>query len=183
MMIRMADADHATRRALLDAGVLVAERDGWAAVSINSVVTAAGVAKGTFYVHFATRQAFAAALIRRFFEATMTAVLAAIEGRPAGRERLLRGSIVYLDECLSQRGAKVMLTSARGDPEVAEDSRLINEAAASLIARDLTAMGWKSPQLAARLFLAMLVEAALIEMQLGRRAPSVRTALHAYLGR
>lgn len=183
MMSRMADADHATRRALLHAGLRVAERDGWAAVSINSVVTAAGVAKGTFYVHFATRQAFVAALVRSFFEATMKAVLAAIEGRPAGRERLVRGSVVYLDECLDQRGAKVMLTSARGDPEVAEDSRAISEAAVSLIAADLAAMGWKSPRLAARLFLAMLIEAALIEMQEGRRKPSVRVALHAYLGR
>ena len=41
-----------TREALLDAGVALAEEHGLAGVSVNMVVARAGVAKGTFYVHF-----------------------------------------------------------------------------------------------------------------------------------
>ena len=45
-------AGQRTREALLDAGAVVAERDGLAGLSVSAVAEAAGVAKGTFYVHF-----------------------------------------------------------------------------------------------------------------------------------
>ena len=43
------------REALLDAGAALAEEHGLAGVSVNMVVARAGVAKGTFYVHFKDR--------------------------------------------------------------------------------------------------------------------------------
>jgi AcrR family transcriptional regulator len=46
-----------TREALLDAGAALAEEHGLAGVSVNMVVARAGVAKGTFYVHFSGRAA------------------------------------------------------------------------------------------------------------------------------
>ena len=70
-------AGRRTREALLDAGVAVAEEQGLAGLSVNRVVARAGVAKGTFYVHFADRDGFVDALHSRFH--------ARVEGAVAGR--------------------------------------------------------------------------------------------------
>src|ERR1700751_6027937 len=69
-----------TREALLDAGVAVAARDGLAGLSVNRVVDEAGVAKGTFYVHFADREAFVDALHARFHERVEQAAARATGG-------------------------------------------------------------------------------------------------------
>src|SRR5262245_54238783 len=79
---------HRTREALLDAGVAVAELHGLAGMSVNRVVAQAGVAKGTFYVHFADREAFVDALHGRFYARVGEAVAAAVGEAPPGPERL-----------------------------------------------------------------------------------------------
>ena len=42
----------AVRKALYEAGIGLIERDGYDAVSVDQIVAAAGVAKGTFFNHF-----------------------------------------------------------------------------------------------------------------------------------
>ena len=70
--VEMMSADtatsHRTLELLLDAGVKVAEEHGLAGLSVNRVVAEAGVAKGTFYVHFTDRNAFIDALHERFHD-------------------------------------------------------------------------------------------------------------------
>jgi len=51
-----------TREALLDAGAVLAEEHGLAGASVEMVVSRAGVARGTFYVHFKDRAAFVDAM-------------------------------------------------------------------------------------------------------------------------
>jgi AcrR family transcriptional regulator len=51
-----AERSEATRARLLQAARDVFERRGYAAASVSDVVAAAGVARGTFYVHFATKR-------------------------------------------------------------------------------------------------------------------------------
>src|SRR5438309_11809579 len=77
-----------TRELLLAAGVAVAGREGLAGLSVNRVVAEAGVAKGTFYVHFADREAFVDALHKRFHERVLAAVAEATEGVAPGAEQL-----------------------------------------------------------------------------------------------
>ena len=74
-----------THDSLLDAGVAIAEEHGLAGLSVNRVVAAAGVAKGTFYVHFDTREEFVDALHARFHARVQAAVREATEGLPPGR--------------------------------------------------------------------------------------------------
>jgi hypothetical protein len=50
---------------------------------------------------------------------------------------------------------------------------------AQLAQASLRAMGMTSPSVSARLFVAMTSEAALIEMEAGRRVKSARDAIHA----
>src|SRR3954466_13104938 len=99
-------AGRRTREALLDAGVGVAEAQGLAGLSVNRVVAAAGVAKGTFYVHFADREAFVDALHERFHERVRRAVAEATADVPPGAEQLVRGAEAYLDVCLDDRAVK-----------------------------------------------------------------------------
>src|SRR5215218_6199261 len=107
---------HRTREALLDAGIAVAEQHGLAGLSVNRVVAAAGVAKGTFYVHFADREAFVDALHERFHSRVEAAVTAATAALPAGAERIATGAEAYLDVCLVDRAVKALALEARSDP-------------------------------------------------------------------
>ena len=107
-----APTTHPTRAVLLDAGVVVAEKHGLAGLSVNLVVAQAGVAKGTFYVHFADRDAFIDALHERFHDHVRDALTAATSGVPPGVERIVRGAEAYLDVCLADRGVKALAVEA-----------------------------------------------------------------------
>ena len=152
-----------TREALLDAGAALAEQHGLAGVSVNMVVARAGVAKGTFYVHFADRGAFLAALHRRFFELAAEGVAAATADLPPGRERLLRGILAYLDVSLRHHGVKALLLEARNDPTVADRVAARTADFSALSEPDLRAMGWSDAAGAARLVAAMSAELSVTE--------------------
>ncbi|HEY6014490.1 MAG TPA: helix-turn-helix domain-containing protein, partial [Candidatus Limnocylindrales bacterium] len=66
---RHRDRREATRRTLLDAAMRVFSAKGVAATSVDDIVRAAGLAKGTFYLYFATKDeavdAVAAAMVER----------------------------------------------------------------------------------------------------------------------
>lgn len=170
-----------TRQALVDAGIAVAERGGLAGLSVNAVVAEAGLAKGTFYVHFADRGAFIDALHLQFYARVGDAVAHAVEHLAPGPLRLARGIDAYLDACLADRGIKALLLETRSDAHltttIAERERLF----AHLAAPSLKTMGWQDPDIAARLFVAMTFEAALAELEAGRRLPTVRRTLERFV--
>ena len=175
-------AAHRTRDALLDAGVAVAERDGLAGMSVNRVVAEAGVAKGTFYVHFADREAFVDALHERFYGRVDEAVAAATRDAAPGPERLLSGAVAYLDTCLADRGVKALLLEARGDGAGSGRAAEREERFMQLSAPGFAAMGWRDAKVAARLFVRMISEGALLELEAGRRLPAVRRTLARFVG-
>lgn len=170
-------AGRRTRAALIAAGAAVAERHGLAGLSVNAVVEHAGLAKGTFYVHFADRDAFVDALHQEFYGRVGEAVTRAVEHLAPGPLRLARGIDAYLDACLADRAIKALLLETKSDAHltttIAERERLF----ARLAAPSLRAMGWRDPEVAARLFVAMTSEAALLELEAGRRLPGVRHTL------
>jgi len=84
-----------------------------AGLSVNMVVARAGVAKGTFYVHFKDRSAFVDAMHERFHASVQEAMAKAIAGMPPGAERIYRSSEVYLDVSTGQSGRQ---GARAGDP-------------------------------------------------------------------
>jgi AcrR family transcriptional regulator len=171
-----------TRDALLDAGTVIAERHGLGGLSVNQVVAEAGVAKGTFYVHFEDREAFVDALHARFHARVQEAVAAATADIPPGAERLLRGADAYLDLCLADRGVKALTLEARaggtlGDAMAERVDRFTRTAAPSF-----RAMGWADASASAQLFTAMTSEISGREFEAGRRLPAPRRALRRFLG-
>jgi TetR/AcrR family transcriptional regulator, transcriptional repressor for nem operon len=173
---------HRTREMLLDAGVAVAEEHGLGGLSVNRVVARAGVAKGTFYVHFADRAAFVDALHARFHARVQHAVAGAIADVPAGAERIVRGADAYLDVCLQDRAVKALALEARSDPELTASMSARHDRFASAAVPSFKAMGWPDAPAAAQLLAAMTSEIAIRELDAGRRLPAARRALRRFLG-
>jgi TetR/AcrR family transcriptional regulator, transcriptional repressor for nem operon len=170
-----------TREGLLDAGVAVAEEDGLAGLSVNRVVAAAGVAKGTFYVHFADRATFVDALHQRFHDRVREAVAAATADVPRGAERIACGAEAYLDVCLADRAVKALSLEARSDPDLSEGMAKRHERFAATAVPSFRAMGWPDATAAAQLVAAMTAEIAVRELEAGRRLPAARRALRRFL--
>jgi AcrR family transcriptional regulator len=168
---------HPTREALLDAGVALGDEHGLTQVAVDHIVREAGVAKGTFYVHFADRGSFLVAIHQRFHDQLEAAVRTATTGMAPGHDRLVAGATAYLDACLDQRGVKSVLLEARSDPAVAVEVARRNRMAAEGAAADLAALGMRSPEAAARLFVALVAEAALVELEVGHHDPDTRQAV------
>jgi AcrR family transcriptional regulator len=171
-----------TREALLDAGVALAEEHGLAGVSVNMVVARAGVAKGTFYVHFKDRAAFVDAMHARFHARVEATVAGAVAGLPPGAERLYRGLETYLDVSLANRGVKALSLEARSDPTVQGSMADRRDRLAAAGVADLQAMGWDDAEAAAQLLAAMTREISVLEFDAGRRLPASRRALKRFLG-
>jgi AcrR family transcriptional regulator len=172
---------HRTREVLLDAGVAVAEEQGLAGLSVNRVVEEAGVAKGTFYVHFRDRASFIDALHERFHRRVQDAVATATAEVPLGGELILRGANAYLDVCLADRAVKALAVEARSDPSLRESMAARHDRFATQAIPSFKAMGWSDATAAAQLFAAMTSEIAIRELDAGRRLPGPRRVLRRFL--
>jgi AcrR family transcriptional regulator len=104
-----------TRAALLRAGAdLLAERS-IEAIPVNDIVDRAGVAKGSFFNHFADKDDFAAAIAADIRRAIEGRVGVANEGVGDPAMRVGRGVCAYVDFALSQpREARIMLRASAG---------------------------------------------------------------------
>lgn len=177
----MADANHPTRAKLLEAGLALAEDHALTALSIEDIVSTAGVAKGTFYVHFPDRGSFFVALYERFNDQVRRQMRQAVEGLPPGRERLEKAANAYLDGALTVAGVRAMLGNGLGDPAMAEHIVSTNDRFARTAVGDLEAMGRTHPLASARLFVAMTAQVALLERMQNEADPELRAALSEYL--
>ncbi len=147
----------------------VAERDGLAGLSVNSVVGKAGVAKGTFYVHFADRAAFVDAIHARFHDRVLAAVAQATAQTKPGPERIVRGVEAYLDMCLADRAVKALALEARRTRALTASMPARHERFAAAACPSFKAMGWPDAKAAAQLLAAMTSEIAIRELEAGKR--------------
>ncbi|MFM7270921.1 MAG: TetR/AcrR family transcriptional regulator [Actinomycetes bacterium] len=170
-----ADESHPTRHDLLDAAGALVDRDGFDALSISEVTREAGLAKGTFYVHFGDRAELLVELHRRFHDDLYAAIEAATTALPPGPARARTRVTAFLDGCRRQRGVRAMLLQARSEPAVIDEVRRRNDRTARLLAEDLEAVEY--PLETARLLVAATAETALQELTAGRALPRLRAAL------
>jgi AcrR family transcriptional regulator len=171
-----------TRTNLIETGLVLAEDLGLEGLSVNAVVAAAGVSKGTFFHHFPDRVSYLVALHRRFHDALFEEVTAVIGDLEPGRGRLAAAARVYLDACLRDRGVKALLLEARGHLPIADEVMRRNRMNVDVVAADFAALGRSHPRDAARLWVAATAECALIELERGRRVNGARAALRDLVG-
>lgn len=171
-----------TREALLDAGEAVAESHGLSGLSVNRVVAEAGVAKGTFYVHFDRRAAFVDALHERFHSRVENAVAAETAGIAPGADWLITAVEAYLDACLKERAVKALALEARSDPVLNASIRARLDRVVAVAVPSFKAMGWPDAGAASQLLAAMTAEVAVRELEAGRKLPAARRSLRRFLG-
>ena len=99
-----------TRSALVRAGADLLAIRPIDAIPVNDIVEAAGVAKGSFFNHFADKEAFAAAIaaeIRQEVEERVTAANAEIDDAAV---RMVRANCVFVQFALAEpKRAKIMV--------------------------------------------------------------------------
>jgi TetR/AcrR family transcriptional regulator, transcriptional repressor for nem operon len=170
-----------TREVLIETGLRLAETTSLAGLSINLLVEEAGVAKGSFFHHFGERSAYLLALHREFHDRIFTEIFDAVDGMDPGAERILAASHTYLDACLRHRGVRALLLEARAERKIADEIRARNQATAEFFKIDFQVMGLPHPYESALLWIGLVVEAALIELDAGSRQPAIRAAISGFL--
>ncbi|WP_067859756.1 TetR/AcrR family transcriptional regulator [Nocardia shimofusensis] len=165
------------RRALLNAGRSLLAGSDLTRLSVNSVTTAATMAKGSFYQHWRSREDYIRALHEIFHDELFDKVQQQVAGWPPGAERLATGIAAYLDGCLAEPATKALLVQARTEAGLSEEVARRNQQAAQLLTADLAAIGWRDPEPLAVLLVAAIAETALIELADGRRRDDMRTAI------
>lgn len=170
-----------TRTALIEAGLRLAEETGLEALTADVVVGEAGVSKGTFFHHFGDRPSYLIALHRHFHDALRDEVLAADPDAAPGRDRVVAMSTAYLNSCLRHRGVKALLLEARGSAILGDEIVRRNAESASLLRPDFVALGRQYPTESARLWVALVAECALVELERGSRNQRARRALFRFL--
>ncbi len=171
-----------TRGALLKAGEIVAERDGLSGLSVGAVVDEAGVAKGTFYLYFDDRESFIDALHQRFYSQVTEAVSRAVAELPPGRELLLAAIEAYLDVCLANHAVKALVFETRAQSTLTTTMEDREALFAKLAQPSMRAIGMTPAHISARLIVALTSEAALIEMEAGRKVAGARKSIRTLLG-
>jgi len=170
------------RATLLTAGMVVAEREGLQRLSINAVVEEAGMAKGTFYRHFANRHTYLVALYRQFFTLISARVAEAIRDMPPGPDRLAVSVDAFLDACLHSCGTEAFMLQAQSDPGLRTEIVQRREGFLAASRPDMVAVGWSDPDAASMLKVAMVREICIAELDTRAPRTDLRAAAKAMLG-
>ncbi|MFG1711125.1 TetR/AcrR family transcriptional regulator [Nonomuraea sp. M3C6] len=178
----MRTRDPDTKRAtLINAGLTLAEEGGLGRLSVDKIVVAAGVAKGSFFHHFGNRAGFLTELHRRFHDRLAERIDQAIAELPPGRERLHAGIRAYLDGCRADRAVRALLVEARAESDVLAEVARRNDQFTHLVAPDFAAMDRRYPEAAAGLLVTMAAEVAVAESAADAALPELRAALLDYV--
>ena len=108
-MARQAERREATQAAILEVAMRRFGEAGFAAVTIDEIAAAAGVAKGAVYHHFASKEA----LFEAVFERASAQLAAEVRDRSVGAKdvlaRLVEGSRLYFEACAKPPYGRILL--------------------------------------------------------------------------
>src|SRR6201999_1199099 len=86
------------RRRLLAAGLDLVHARGFAASGVKDITDAAGVPKGSFYAYFASKEAFAAAILEHYWSDIETRLLPILSDDGPAQRRITRFFHALTDE-------------------------------------------------------------------------------------
>lgn len=171
-----AGGNHPTRLELLNAATELAAAKGIDALTVSAITSAAGHAKGTFYVHFDDRTELIVELHRQFHDDLFASIEQRTSRLAPGQDRARARIESFLDGCRARPVVRAMLFGSRALPEIIEQVENRNTQAASSLADDLRA-STTHPGETAQLLVIATIEVARQELSKGRRLPRLRSAL------
>ena len=169
------------RSELLDAGRRLCEKHRLSEIGAVEICRNAQLVQAAFETQFTDFDDYLIALQQQFMTELRDAIVAATLSLPAGLPRFRAGAAAYLEGCLERRALRNWLVEARMRPRVFEGLLKQNQTYLVLLGLEFAAFGAAHPPAAARLFLAMLNEAALLEQVAGRAQAEVREMLWDFL--
>ncbi len=172
------------RDRLLAAGPSLCEQYSFQELSEARICAAANVSAAAFQAAFGgSILTYVNALQQQFMDGLRDRILKVTTGTSTGMTRLQLACEAYLAGCLEARPLRAWLIEARALPEVAAGLRRQNQVYWAVMGLELKSLGWPHPEAAARLFLAMINEASVVEHRAGQPVAAVRDALWDFLQR
>jgi len=98
-MATQTERRHATVAAIEMAAKALFEAHGFSATTIDAIVGKAGVAKGAFYHHFASKEAIFERVLDSTLKSLAREVMASARPEDSPTDRLVRGLRVYMQTC------------------------------------------------------------------------------------
>lgn len=177
-----AGGNHPTRLELLHAATELAVTEGIDALTVSAITSAAGHAKGTFYVHFEDRTELIVELHRQFHDDLFASIERRTSRFAPGPDRARARIESFLDGCRARPVVRAMLLESRTLPEIIDQVEERNTQAASALDEDLRTSTTHHRE-TAQLLVSATIEVARQELSKGRRLPRLRSALFALLPR
>ncbi|MFI9384333.1 TetR/AcrR family transcriptional regulator [Kutzneria sp. NPDC052558] len=177
-----------TRSALTAAARELFASRGYAAVSTDEIVRAAGVTRGALYHHYADKQALFEDVFEQL-EAEMSAEISdAFSGAPDHLSAMAAGVTLFLDICQRPAVLRIALTDAPAvlgwsrwrEIEARHGLRLVTATLSAAVADGLIAT--PSVEALAQLVLSAVIESALMIANGADRAPTQQALMTLLLG-
>ncbi|MEU9122244.1 helix-turn-helix domain-containing protein [Streptomyces sp. NPDC048506] len=168
-----APSDNGTRQRLTaqdwaDAALVAIGEGGLAAVAVEPLAARLGTTKGSFYWHFANRDALIEAALERWEELRTEAVITEVEAEPDPAERLRRLLTKATDRS-ARDTLEVSLLATAAQPKVAAALARVTERRIGYLASVFTELGFDEDEARRRGLLAYT--AYLGHTQLGHAVP------------
>lgn len=116
-----------TRRKLVQAGLKMIHAEGYAATGVQSIVESADVPKGSFYNHFASKEAFAAEVIDAYFDRGRDKLRAILDNNDTPALERLKAYFDDLIETFRANGFAKGCLLGNTSAEVADHSAIMRE--------------------------------------------------------
>lgn len=126
---------------------------------------------------FGTLDAYLVELQRRFDRRVIDHVVAITSGSRPGLMRVQLATETYLSACLDQRALYGWLANARHRPALQNRLRHRNRGYSLIFGAEMSVLGWPDPAAAARLYMSMVNEVAVVEHRVGHPQPGLRDGL------
>jgi len=135
-----------------------------------------------FADEFGTIPDYVAELHRKFLNGLLARMVHDVGDLPPSIERIMKSSEAQLNACLEQRALRAWLAEARRKmPRIAEEIHQRNRGTSMMISIELATLRCKRPMIIARLYCAMMLEAAQMEADAGGPIPEMRQGLRDFL--
>jgi AcrR family transcriptional regulator len=169
-----------TRAAMIAVAPSLAARLPLDSLTPADVCRQAGSDEATFIEAFGDVTGYLVAVQQAFMDRLRDRIVAVTAGVPPGLRRIQLATETYLSACLAERQLRTWLLQARMLPTVLAGLRRQNQIYYVIIGTELESLGWPDGAAAARLYMAMINAAGIVEHRLGPQ-PQTRDALWHFL--